>query len=319
MIDFLDDFEETTPAKPPVAPVASSQPEPVSSAEKPKPATSTSPAPGPSKTSTEKDATPLGPKPATAKTPTNGELDDLEADFSSKFNLGMDSLLKDIEGDPEVQQQLQKMMAEFAGALSEESSTAAPQEPAPASTSKTTGKPSFQDTISQTMNRLNESKQEIDESVKNSENDDFMAKMLKELEAATAGDLSSGEDGDIMKMLQDVLDSMASKEILYDPMKELDDNYPAWIKDNVGKVSTEEMARYSEQYRVVREIVAKFDSPGYSDDNPADKAYITERMQIMQNSGNPPPDLMSDLQSSILPNLEEGLDGLADGDNCNPQ
>ncbi|VVT57010.1 uncharacterized protein SAPINGB_P005489 [Magnusiomyces paraingens] len=319
--DFLDEFEDSAPVKPVVAPV-----------------TPTPPAPAAEKEAPVKEQKPSSTTPAAAATATTADsaasasasVDDLEAEFASKINLGMDSLIKELEESPEAQEQFQKMMEELAGAMATEAA-AAPAAPAASAASKpetapkatTAAKPaSFQDTINQTMNRLNESKQEIDESVKNSETDDFMAKMLKELESAmgntTAGSAPAGE-GDILKMFEEILDSMASKDILYEPIKELNEKYPAWIKDNSSKVSKEDLDRYTLQYTAVREMVVKFETSDYSDNNPAHKSYITERMQIMQNSGNPPPDLMTDLHSSILPNLDLGLENLGDEDNCNTQ
>jgi len=79
-----------------------------------------------------------------------------------------------------------------------------------------------------------------------------------------------------------MMTQLTNKEILYEPMKELHDKFPAWMakqEGGKGEVGKEDMARYVEQQRLVGEIVARFETKGYRDENEGDREYIVERMQ----------------------------------------
>lgn len=134
----------------------------------------------------------------------------------------------------------------------------------------------FQDRIKQTMDRMKSSGAEVDAAVADSEGEDLLSEMLKQMQGA----VGEGEsDEDFSKMLLNMMEQLTSKEILYEPMKELNDKYPEWLRNNEEKQSLEDLQRYTEQYEVVSEIVAKFEEPEYRDDSDKDREYIIERMQ----------------------------------------
>ena len=81
-----------------------------------------------------------------------------------------------------------------------------------------------------------------------------------------------------------MMEQLTNKEILYEPMKELDDKFPAWMKENEGKVDAADMKRYKEQQVYVSEIVKRFETKTYTDDNSKDREYIVERMQKVCSS-----------------------------------
>jgi peroxin-19 len=244
--------------------------------------------------------------------------------FASKLKVGMESLVQELGDSTETQQQFEAMLKEISKITEPESkrSPAATTKAVPTSTASVPGeKTNFQDTISQTMNRLNESKQEIDKSVLESADDDFLAKMMKDLESAMGS--GDGSDMDMSKLINEMLEQMASKEILYEPMKEMYDKYPAWMEENEKKISPDDRSRYLNQYRIISDVVTRFEKPGYSDGNEVDRKYITGLMEQMQSSGAPPPELMGDLASGSIPGLDMGADGLpkvpGDLDGCATQ
>ena len=69
------------------------------------------------------------------------------------------------------------------------------------------------------------------------------------------------------------------KDILYEPMKELNEKFPGWIEKNKDNVSKEDLERYREQQTLVEEIVAKFEDKSYADSNATHREFIVERMQ----------------------------------------
>ncbi|KAI9742714.1 MAG: U2 snRNP complex subunit msl1 [Chaenotheca gracillima] len=100
-------------------------------------------------------------------------------------------------------------------------------------------------------------------------------------------------------------------------MKELHDKFPAWLAENGEKIPEADRKRYEEQESLVREIVQRFERPGYSDDNTADREFIVERMQKMQAAGSPPADLVGNM--SAAQEAFGGLDGGDEGDAGCPQ
>jgi len=106
------------------------------------------------------------------------------------------------------------------------------------------------------------------------------------------------------------MSQLTNKEILYEPMKELDDKFPDWLRrhEDAADVEKGEMERYKEQRRLVREIVARFERKEYRDENEEDREYIVDRMQKMQAQGSPPPDLVGDMSAAqeALGDLDQG-------------
>lgn len=232
---------------------------------------------------------------------------ELDEEFAEKLKLGMNYLLSELDGN-EGTEALDGLLSELSGATGGSAAFKAKSASKPAKPSGTSGdgKPAeFQDTISQTMDRLRESKSELDEQAtqNNDSEDAFLSKIMKELEGA------SGVEGGLDGFLGEMLRELSSKEILYEPIKEMHDKYPQWLEKNKDKVSQEELARYKNQQRIIDEITARFESPQYNDSNEADKKYIADRMEEMQQSGAPPQELMGDISGGAIP----GFDGMSGG------
>ena len=165
-------------------------------------------------------------------------------------------------------------------------------------------KESFDSTIRRTMERM----QASDSSATNaatkpatdgtsSTEEDMLATLLNALESSGAGDTASAGDPNsedsLSKMFLGMMEQLTNKDMLYEPMKELDSKYPEWLAKKKGKLPDEDYKRYEGQRGVVREIVAKFQEKGYSDENSRCREFIWERMQKMQAMGSPPEDLIA--------------------------
>ncbi|PYI10192.1 Pex19-domain-containing protein [Aspergillus sclerotiicarbonarius CBS 121057] len=165
--------------------------------------------------------------------------------------------------------------------------------PAPAAAGGNNAAPeTFNDTIQRTIERMKESGDKATAAASEDDvSDDLVAQLIKAIEAG-AGD---GDEGDLTKMFMGMMEQLSNKEILYEPMKELDTKFGPWIAENKGKgkVSDEDMARHEKQAGVVALIVAKFEEKGYSDEDPKCREYVWEKMQEMQAAGNPPDELIS--------------------------
>ena len=109
--------------------------------------------------------------------------------------------------------------------------------------------------------------------------------MLKEMQASgldsadSGGGAGAGDEEEFSKMLMGMMEQLTNKEILYEPMKELHDKFPAWMERSRGKVGEEDWKRYEVQRGLVGEIVERFERKGYSDADAGDREFIVERMQ----------------------------------------
>lgn len=212
-------------------------------------------------------------------------------DFQAAVDQGADAFAKQLEesGIPPgdfLKQLLADVMAEEGGAGAAGGAGAGSSaKPSPAAAATGVGSAeqpaeSFNDAIQRTMERMKESGNRATEAASTDDgmSDDMLAQLLKAVEAGAAG---AGEDGDLTKMFMGMMEQLSNKEMLYEPMKELDGKFGPWIEKNKveGKVPVEDMERYETQARVVKQIVEKFEEPGYSDEDPKCREYVWERMQ----------------------------------------
>lgn len=130
------------------------------------------------------------------------------------------------------------------------------------------------------MERMQTSGDQATAAAQSEGSDDFMAELLKQMQAGGLGEggLEGGEE-EFSKMLLGMMEQLTNKDILYEPMKELNDKFPGWMEKNKDTVSEEDRKRYELQQGFVNQIVAKFEEITYSDSNAADREYIVDRMQ----------------------------------------
>lgn len=204
----------------------------------------------------------------------------------------------ELGGNPEMQKEFERMMAELVAAgqagSDEEAmkhighATEAVNRPpgpetaeAKAAGSKKSGQnESFQDTIRKTMERMQGSSDSASAAAASgSENSEeaLLAQMMAQLQAGGGG--GEGGEEDFSKMLMSMMTQLTNKDILYEPMKELHDKFPPWLEKHKGEVEKVDLERYLEQQKLVDEIVNRFERKEYSDDNEDDREYIVERMQ----------------------------------------
>lgn len=227
------------------------------------------------------------------------------SNFQQSLEGGADAFAKQLEdsGIPPgdfLKQLLADVMAEEGGSgagidaaagLSGATPSSAPAPaPAPASAataSSTSGAnsdqpaESFNEAIQRTMERMQDSGNRATEAASTDDglSEDMLAQLLKAVEAGASG---GGEDGgDLTKMFMGMMEQLSNKEMLYEPMKELDGKFGPWIEKNKAedKVPVADMERYETQARIVKQIVTKFEETGYSDEDPKCREYVWERMQ----------------------------------------
>jgi len=121
-----------------------------------------------------------------------------------------------------------------------------------------------------------------------------------------------GEDESMQNLLENMMNQLMCKDVLYEPLKELNDKFPSYLASNEGKLSESDLAQYRAQHACASKIVAVFEDPGYKDDDPKVAADIVALMSEMQEYGTPPAEIMGDLPSGPevgpdgVPQLPEG-------------
>ncbi|PPR07535.1 hypothetical protein CVT26_013559 [Gymnopilus dilepis] len=166
---------------------------------------------------------------------------------------------------------------------------------------------SFQDRIRQTREKLKESESKLKGSQGAAGTSDLPAtdaETLQEL-LKTLGDLGLGEGGDgaegdgseeqLAGFLENMMGQLMSKEVLYEPLKELADNFPPYLENPPNPLSSEDKTRYDKQLTCVRKILAVFEKEEYSDDKVECSRQIVDLMSEMQSYGTPPPEIMGPL------------------------
>jgi peroxin-19 len=223
-----------------------------------------------------------------------------EDDFAHQLQSGMADMLKELEENPDMARQFEEMMAQLgaplaqmqatstvstdskaapsAGAQPRSAATRASAAPASAPPFEPQTEKDFQSTIRKTMERMQASSDSVSTAASTSTDDDMLATLLREMQSANGGADGTGDDS-FSKMLLGMMEQLTNKEVLYEPMKELDQKFPAWLESKKGTLPKEDEERYKKQRGLVREIVARFERKGYSDGNAEDREFVVDRMQ----------------------------------------
>jgi len=100
---------------------------------------------------------------------------------------------------------------------------------------------------------------------------------------------SGGGGEDPGDLIEKMMRSLLSKEMLYPAIKELGRNYPDWLSENKAGLSEGEYEKFSEQNALVQRMCSEFEKA--EDGQQEDFGRIMELMEQMQALGNPPKEL----------------------------
>jgi hypothetical protein len=138
--------------------------------------------------------------------------------------------------------------------------------------------------------------------------DELLSKFMAEFEQSNANNSnsSSSTNGGMDSMIEKLMGQMLSKEMLYQPMKDISERYPEWLVKNKSKLSIKEYELYIKQENCFKRIVSAYEAI------PNDNKLIMDLMTEMNDYGQPPKDLVSDL----LPNGGENIPGIFGNNNA---
>lgn len=165
--------------------------------------------------------------------------------------------------------------------------------------SKTSGQPSgstvepqgFKNVVSKTLDRLKENGNKVDSNLakeeKQKNTDDILSQLLDQLvENGTVGEGKEGEEG-MDNAILSILNQMSSKEVLYQPMKDMQVEYTQWLDDHKeDEDHKEKMDIYKKQYGLVGQIVEVFESDSYT--NESHREEITNLLDQLEQLGDSP-------------------------------
>ncbi|KAJ3396691.1 hypothetical protein CcCBS67573_g09114 [Chytriomyces confervae] len=160
---------------------------------------------------------------------------------------------------------------------------------------------SFKNILSDTVNTLKDSNQKVEGQIKDAALDESspedMEAMMKELEEMMGS-------ADFEDMFGNVMSQLMTRDMLYEPMKDLVGKYPEYLDANASTISVEDMTRFRGQQRLIVEILKVYDDPAVSGED--EGKQVADLMQQMQEYGNPPEGVLTDL----APGMGVGADGM---------
>lgn len=143
----------------------------------------------------------------------------------------------------------------------------------------------FKDIVSNTLDRLKENSNKVDTNLekekKQPNSDDVLSQLLDQLVDGTGDE--EGMDNAILSMLN----QMSSKEVLYQPMKEMQVEFSKWFEDNEDNEEyKEKMETYRKQYDLVEKIVVIYEKEDYNNDK--NREEVTELLDQLEQLGDSP-------------------------------
>lgn len=204
--------------------------------------------------------------------------------INDEFKTRIEDLIKDLNiEDPETKDQFEKLVKEFEDDHQKEAAEAMnnPQQ--------------FDDVMKDAMDRLKKSGQNIDEQLKNDPSGGNPEDMLTQLLAGLGGaGGAAGGDFDMSKLLVDMLEQLSSKEVLYEPIKDLNSKFPEFLSEKKGVIADDQHATYTKQYEITTDILAIFEAPGYTDNDKQKRDKVNTLLESLQELGQPPSELVGD-------------------------
>lgn len=182
----------------------------------------------------------------------------------------------------------------------------------------------FADTLAKTLSSLAQNAEGLQEHLNEEDlNQAFSNLGLNPENVGVGLDGSTGGGGgadnpDILPVMQNMMKTLLSKEVLYPSLKEISQKYPKWLEENEGKTDKELIENYTLQYNLMKTICQEFEKETLADSEDTKNhrfKRILELMQEMQELGQPPKEILGEM----APGLEFDANGFPKLLNSNDQ
>jgi peroxin-19 len=140
--------------------------------------------------------------------------------------------------------------------------------------------------------------------------ENMMSDMMAQFEAL-------GEKEDYQEVVDGVMRQLLSKDLMYEPTKQICDKFPEWLALHKKNLSDAEYENYGRQYQTFQKILAVYLT------EPDNFPRLMELMYDIQKFGQPPADIIQDLAPGlkfdengmpIMPNMGAGMMPNANGE-----
>uniref|UniRef100_F6SHD7 Peroxisomal biogenesis factor 19 n=1 Tax=Ornithorhynchus anatinus TaxID=9258 RepID=F6SHD7_ORNAN len=130
------------------------------------------------------------------------------------------------------------------------------------------------------------------------------------------------EGGGVLPVMQSLMQSLLSRDVLYPSLRDITDKYPEWLRIHGPALGADQLQRYRQQHHIMERICQQFEAeaPG---DGPAQRTArfeaVLDLMQQLQDLGHPPKELAGESPPGFNFDLDAlnpaGLAG-ASGEQC---
>ncbi|RLV92358.1 Peroxisomal biogenesis factor [Spathaspora sp. JA1] len=211
------------------------------------------------------------------------------APLNDELQSGLADLIKDLNiTDPETKNQFEQLVSQFE---TQHRAEVEAEERKPAN---------FEYVMKETMERLKQSGKNIDEKIAGDGSGVAGEDILTQMLAGLGGD----GDLDMNKLLVDMLEQLSSKEVLYEPIKDLNTKFPDYLKENKDTLDETKLTTYNKQYEITSQILAIFEADDYTDDNKVKRDQVNVLLESLQELGQPPTELVG--SGDFLPGFGGG-------------
>jgi len=177
---------------------------------------------------------------------------------------------------------------------------------------------SVQDRLSETISQMSRQS----EGLSDQPSEEELQAMFSNMGMGGSTQQQPGFDN-LIPMMEGMMQSLLSKELLYPAMKDIADKFPDWLADNRSSISEEEYSKHNKQYDLTKRICFKFEEEkeGVKESDEVKKArfdIIMTLMQEMQCLGHPPKELTGDNSPAFQFDAEGHpiLPGMGDPSQC---
>lgn len=136
--------------------------------------------------------------------------------------------------------------------------------------------------------------------------EEVIARMVDEFEKL------GGKD-DFNAVLEGMMKQLLTKDLMYTPMKQICEKFPGWLARNRSSLPKPEYEKFGKQYQCFQQLVMTYET------DPDNFSRITALMQDLQEYGNPPAEIITEIAPGIeltadgiptLPNMGPGIPGV---------
>ena len=125
---------------------------------------------------------------------------------------------------------------------------------------------------------------------------------LDKLFAGLEGDGAGGMDFDTDDFMDGMMEQLLSKDLMYEPMKQISEKFPGWLQAKKGQLAPDEWDRRNRQCECFHKIVEAYEG----DESEQEASKLVELMQEVQEYGQPPLEMINE----IAPGLDLDKEGL---------